>query len=180
MNSDGLDTCWNQSPFGYQYPPGYNRGMVRPDRKWFTTNFMGGSRERMAISQGENVSVYWHVLNFPLAPRDSQADQIVPIEDMAIVALTATASVDEDFPNQTVATRIMLIVDQDIQLAWDRAAINNGNRFGTAGQPFYTMRPPIYTPDYASILVTAGNLSSSSNTTQLCFIGLQSRKKTHP
>lgn len=174
-----MGSAWQQSPWPFEYPPGYSRGLVTPQRKWLTSNFLGGARERMAVSSGgQNLTPYWYALNYPLAARQSLDDQIVPLEGTAIVAMVATRTVSVEANVPASRTRILQVVDETNQLEMERSGVNDLNRFGSAQQPFYCMRPPMYPPDFGSILVRCGNLLNQAVTVQLCFVGLIVRPKT--
>lgn len=171
-----METCWDafNDGFDMEYPPGYSRGVIINQQGWFSAVSIGGARERMALTAGENVAPYWYTLNYALAARDSQDNQFVPYPGTAIVAMMATSSREIT----SFRTRMMQIVDQQTKLGLDRSAVTGQNRFGTARQPFYCMRPPVYLADYGSVLVRCANLDNASNTVQLVFLGLIPRQKT--
>jgi hypothetical protein len=171
-----MRSCWQQNPWGYTYPPGWNRGGPhRPDRKWFSENFLGSARERMAVSRGENLTPYWWVLNFSLAARDSLDGQVVPrMPNTALCALMADQSSATQPGNRT---RLFQIADENMGFALDRQAVDNLNRFGTGRRPFY-LRVPHFPPDYGSLFVRCGNLVNAANTVQLCFFFEAPRPKT--
>ena len=149
------------------YPRGWPFGLLMPGTTIASSAYLPGPRERRAL--GGNRVPYWHIINYAAGAQVSLDDQVLPVGDFVLLALTATRSqMGPGFQSQF----FQLADDKGTGFRFSRIGIIDFNCFGTAERP-WIFKYPYPLPNLLALLNRTANRSLFANTIQLAFYGVR-------
>ncbi len=150
-----------------QFPRGWPFGFLMPGSTLASSAYMPGPKERRAL--GYNRIPYWHVINYAAGAQVSLDDEILPVGNFILLALTATRSqMGPGFQSQF----FQLADESGTGFRFSRIGIIDFNVFGTAERP-WIFKIPYPLPNLLALLNRTANRSLLANTIQLAFYGVR-------
>lgn len=155
--------AWNRHGWPGPFPAHWRYGFLSPQRTLRGGAYYLNPRQRAVVSHGvPRLEPYWLVMDFTLASRKSDRQQVVPEGEFALLAMSAVSVDAVTNAASDFAAHLWQVVSERRGYRFTRNPVNFANLLGSGQRPFL-FRRPYFTPHLQPIRCQATDLSAAAN-----------------